>query len=97
MSSILKKPSAWLPLAMSLADLGLVLGYLAIAGIHQHPGADEGAAALFFQLLMAGQVPFIGYFAISWLPRHLKQAMPVLALQIFSAIAVFSLVVFLKM
>ena len=64
---------------MSLAALSLVIAHVVIYGTaHQ---ADEGAAAHLWQLLMAGQIPVIAFFAIKWLPRTPGQAMLVLGLQ----------------
>ena len=91
--SIIKKPSAWLPAAMSLAGVGLVLGHLALVGIVHE--ADEGAPAHIWQLLMAGQVPLVLYFALMWLPRVPGQALRVLALQAAAALASFASVFFL--
>jgi hypothetical protein len=65
--AIVRKPSAFLPLAMSLTALAVVLGHVAMFGVaHQ---ADEGATAHVWQLLMAGQVPVLAFFIIKWLPR----------------------------
>src|SRR5205809_7380937 len=47
-SSTLRQPSAFLPIAMSLAALALVLGHIALFGITHE--ADEGAAAHIWQL-----------------------------------------------
>jgi len=77
--SLLKHPSAFLPLVMSFAALATVLGYLAIFGVLRQP--DEGTAAHVFQLLLAGQLPIVAFFAISWLPRAPKEALAILALQ----------------
>ena len=63
----MKQPSAFLPMAMSLAALALVLVHLAIFGVVRE--ADEGTAAHLWQLLMVGQVPVVAYFALIWLPR----------------------------
>jgi hypothetical protein len=58
--ALIKQPSAFLPLAMSLAALALVLGHAVIFGIvHQ---ADEGTAAHIWQILMAVQLPIVAYF-----------------------------------
>ncbi len=81
------KPSAFLPMLMSAAALALVLG-----GIVAHSGAvvregDEGAIAHIWQLLMAGQLPLLAYFAVRWLPRVPRQALLVLALQVGAAVA----------
>jgi hypothetical protein len=84
-ASLLKRPSAFMPLAMSLAALATVIGYAAMFGTARQE--DEGTAAHVWQLLMAGQVPVIGFFAIKWLPTEPRQALLVLALQLGAAIA----------
>jgi hypothetical protein len=83
--STFKVPSAWLPIAMSMAALTLVAGQVFIAGIPRE--ADEGTAAHLWQLLMAGQVPLIAWFAFLWLPKGPRQAIPVLAVQLAAAVA----------
>ena len=83
--SPIKHPSAWLPLAMSLGALALVLGHAAMFGIVHE--ADEGTPAHIFQLLMIGQVPLVAYFALKWLPRVPGQALLVLALQAGAVLA----------
>jgi len=83
--SLMKHPSAFLPMAMSLAALALVLGHVAIFGVVHE--ADEGTAAHLWQLLMAGQVPVVEYFALKWLPRDPGKALRVLALQFVAALA----------
>ena len=84
-SSTLKRPSALIPLAMSLAALGLVLGHIATFGVARE--ADEGTAAHLWQLLMAGQIPIIAFFAVSWLPRRPQQALVILGLQACAGLA----------
>ena len=79
MKALLKYPSAFLPLAMSFGALATVLIYVAIFG--PAPQADEGSAAHIWQILMAGQLPIIVFFAFKWLPRTPKQALLVLVLQ----------------
>jgi hypothetical protein len=93
---LIKKPGGWLPIAMSIAAFSLVLGYVAIFGVQERQ-ADEGAAARVFQLLLAGQVPIMAFFAINWVPRMPKQALQVIALQFIAALAAFGLVAFLEM
>lgn len=78
-NSLLRQPSAWIPLAMSLAALAFLLGYVAVFGIVQHE--DEGAPARIFQLVMLAQLPVIAWFAVRWLPKQPRQALVVLALQ----------------
>ncbi|MCW5853720.1 MAG: hypothetical protein KIT87_26875 [Anaerolineae bacterium] len=91
---LLKHPSAFLPLAMSLAALALIVGYVGMFGITRQ--ADEGAAARIFQLLMLGQVPLVAFFALKWLPRRPGQALFVLALQVGAALAAIGLVLLLE-
>ena len=83
--SLVKQPSAFVPMAMSLTALGLVLGHIAIFGVVHE--ADEGTAAHLWQLLMAGQVPIIAYFALKWLPRAPGRTLRLLALQAVAALA----------
>ena len=78
-NSLLKQPSAWIPIAMSFAALAMLLGYVAIFGIVHHE--DEGAPAHIFQLIMPAQLPIVAYFGIKWLPKRPKQSLLVLALQ----------------
>jgi hypothetical protein len=84
-STILKHPSAFLPVAMSLAALATVLIFVALHGTA--PQADEGAAAHIWQLLMVAQAPIVLFFAIKWVPQAPRQAVPVLALQVAAALA----------
>lgn len=79
--SLLRRPSAWVPIAISLAALAFIVVYVAVAGISREPGADEGAPARIFQMLMLAQLPIIAWFALSCLPKRPKQALVILALQ----------------
>ena len=83
--SLMKKTSAWLPIAMSLTALAVVLVHVARFGVVRE--ADEGTAAHLWQLLMAGQVPVLAFFAVKWLPRAPRQALQILALQAGAALA----------
>jgi hypothetical protein len=83
--AILKHPSAFLPLTMSLTALAM-LGFAAIDGIlHGAHGIvrepDEGTVAHLWQLLMTVQMPIVLFFAITWLRRAPRQTLGVLALQ----------------
>jgi hypothetical protein len=81
-----KKPSAFVPMAMSVAALTVVLGSsVTVVGVVHD--ADEGPAAHIFQLLMAGQVPIVAYFVVKWLPRVPRQTLYILAIQIGAALA----------
>jgi len=95
MNATLRQPSAFLPLAMSLVALALVLGHVALLGVVHE--ADEGTAAHIWQILMAAQVPIVAFFAIKYVPQKPKQALLVLALQIVAALAACAPVFFLKL
>src|SRR5207237_9024084 len=79
-AALLRRPSALIPLAMSVAGLAIAIGYAAMFGTARQ--ADEGAAAHVWQLLMVGQVPVIAFFAIRWLRTESRRALLVLALQL---------------
>jgi hypothetical protein len=81
----LTRPSALIPVAMSGAALATVVVYASMFGTARQ--ADEGTAAHLWQLLMAGQVPIVAFFAIKWLPRKPGPALGVLALQVGAALA----------
>jgi hypothetical protein len=85
--TIIKQPSAFLPVAMSLAAVATLLAALAIGGGSIVRETDEGTAAHIWQLLMGGQIPIVAYFAIKWLPQAPRQALYVLALQVGVALA----------
>src|SRR5207245_11120766 len=74
-----------MPRAMRFAALSLVPGHRAMFGGARQ--ADEGAAAHVRQLLMAGQIPFIAWFAIKWVPRTPTGGMLVLGLQLLAGLA----------
>ena len=97
---LLTRPSALLPLAMSLAALAIVLGRLLYGAMFHLPlvrEADEGALAHLWQLFMAGQLPFVMFFAVKWLPRLPRQVAGVLALQLGAALAAMAPVYFLHL
>ncbi len=84
-ATVLRKPSAFIPMAMSVTALA-VLGIAALTH-NLLPQPDEGATAHIWQLLMAGQLPVLAFFAIKWLPRAPKQSLGVLGLQLGAALA----------
>jgi hypothetical protein len=83
--TVVRHPTAFLPMAMSLMALALVLGHVALYGAARE--ADEGTAAHLWQLLMAGQFPILIIFAVRWLPRAPKQSLWVLAMQAGAALS----------
>jgi uncharacterized membrane protein len=83
--NIMRHPSAFLPVTMSFGALAIVVLVFALQGTA--PQADEGTAAHIWQILMAGQMPIVAFFAIKWLPKSARQAAPILALQLGAALA----------
>ena len=91
--TIIRRPTAWIPVAMSMAALATVLIHIARFGIARE--ADEGTAAHLWQILMAGQLPVIAFFAIKWLPRTPGRALIVLAVQAIAGLAALAPVFYL--
>jgi hypothetical protein len=94
-SAILKKPSGFIPVGMSLAALVVVLAHVVMFGAARQ--ADEGSAAHLWQLLMAGQVPILAFFVIKWLPQAPRPTLLMLALQFVAALAAIAPVYFLHL
>jgi hypothetical protein len=92
--AIVRLPGAAIPLAMSLSALAIVGIHIAFYGIA--PEADEGPTAHLWQLLMAGQLPILAFFAIKWLPKAPKQTLGVIALQIAAFCASLAPILLLK-
>jgi hypothetical protein len=92
--SLLKKPSAFIPLLMSAAALALLIGYV-VTGPHEPnlvtengvTRQDEGTAAHLWQLLMGLQLPIVFYFAVRWLPRQPRAALMVLGAQFVAGVS----------
>ena len=82
---MIRKPSAFLPVAMSMIALAIVVVHIIMSGTARQ--ADEGTAAHLWQLLMATQIPIVAFFAIRWVPQSPRSALPVLALQAVAALA----------
>jgi hypothetical protein len=93
-ASMLKHPSAFLPVAMSIGALATVLVFIALHGTA--PQVDEGAAAHIWQLLMAAQIPIVAFFVIKWVRKAPRRAAPVLALQIAAGLAAMAPVYLLR-
>ena len=83
--SLTRRPSGLVPIAMSLAAVTTILVHIGVSGTAPQP--DEGAAAHIWQLLMAGQLPVVAFFAVKWLPKDPRTALQVLALQAGAALA----------
>jgi hypothetical protein len=98
MLPLLKRPSAWVPIALSLAMLVLIVTLLSIYGIPTpYPTKDEGAGAHLFQLWLVVEVLIVVLFVAKWLPQAPKQALLILALQIIAVVATCAPVFFLRL
>ncbi len=99
--AIVRQPSAFLPRAMSLTALAMLGGAYIFAVATGHGGLvrepDEGSIAHIWQLLMAGQMPILAFFAIKWLPRAPRQTLYVLGLQAGAVLAAMAPVYFLNL
>jgi hypothetical protein len=83
-ATLFRRPSGFLPLAMSSIALLLVVVHVATVGVT--PQADEGPEAHLWQLLMVAQLPFIAYVGIRWVPAAPKQGLIVLLTQVAFAL-----------
>ena len=93
--SFWKRPSAWVPVLMSLSALAIVLIHIVRFGTARE--ADEGTAAHIWQILMATQLPIIAFFAIKWLPRNPKSTVAVLAFQALAGLAAMAPVFYFRL
>jgi len=78
-TTLFRKPSALVPIALSAAALAVIAIHVVRCGTARQ--ADEGTAAHLWQLCMAAQLPAVGVFAAKWLPVRPGEAVLVLALQ----------------
>ena len=81
----MKRPLAWIPVAMSLAILAMVLTTIGISGAVRQE--DEGTQAHVFQIWLVLEMVLVAVFAVEWVPRRPKQALVVLAVQILCVVA----------
>ena len=96
MNSILKKPSAWIPVALSLAVLVIMIVCIAMFGPPIRE-SDEGVGAHLFQIWLVVEIFMVAFFAIKWLPRAPKQALVVVTIQIIAVLAVCAPVFYFKL
>ena len=85
--SLLKQPSAWIPITLSLTWVAFWIFHLVMLGVPR-PEPDEGTAAHLFQLWLVLETLMVAFFAIKWLPQRPQQALPILILQIALVIVV---------
>jgi hypothetical protein len=94
---LLRRPSAWLPIAISAIALAMVLGYAAMVGTAQRAAPhDEGAPARVFQLLMLTSAIATASFAVRWLPRAPRESATIVVLQLLVAALPIAAIVLLE-
>ncbi len=93
---MIKQPSAWVPIAMSLLVLAIWIVGIAMFGVPTRQ-PDEGTGAHLFQIWLGLEVLMVGFFAIKWLPKKPKQTLFVLVIQIVAVLAGCAPVFFLKL
>lgn len=96
MNTLIKKPLAWLPIAISATALLLIVGYVVAFGVASEPGGDEGPVARIFQLLMVTQALMAIFFVAKWLPKEPKYTLQIFTLQIIVALIPFLTIIFLE-
>jgi len=79
---------------MAMSSVALVTVIVHVLTQGAAPPGDEGATGELFQLLIAGQAPFVAFFALKWLPRMPSEAMYVMATQAAAAMVALAPVVF---
>ena len=96
MHSLIKKPSAWVPVALSLGVLASMIICIAMfAPPARQP--DEGTGAHLFQIWLVLEFFMIAFFALKWLPQKPKQALVILAIQIIAALVACAPVFYFKL
>lgn len=78
-TALVRKPSGVIPIAMSALAFVTVMSAVTLFGAKPEP--DEGAVAHIFQILIAGQLPFLAWFAFHWLRSDFRSAFSVMVLQ----------------
>jgi len=94
--SILKKPGAWIPIAVSLVVLATMLIFIAMFGSPVRQ-PDEGAGAHLFQIWLVLEVFMVSFFAVKWLPQQPKPALLILVIQIMAVLATCAPVFYFKL
>ena len=84
--SLLREPSAFAPMAMSVSALTVVAASLARFGVPP-PHSDEGFSAHTWQLLMLLQIPCITWFVLKCTRKTPRLALGILAIQLALALA----------
>jgi hypothetical protein len=93
---VARDPTAWLPVALSLAALLDVLVFGVVLGPVAQPDGDEGTPARLFQGLMLLTAIAVVVFAVRWLPRAPREAAAIVGLQVVTATVPLLVLLFLE-
>jgi hypothetical protein len=96
MKPVIRDPTAWLPIALSVAALVDVLVFAVVFGSVAQPDGDEGTPAHLFQALMVVAALLVVVFAVRWLPRAPWEAAVVLGFQVLAAALPLATLAFLE-
>jgi hypothetical protein len=99
-AAMMRRPSAFVPIAMSMVALAMVLWNIGMSVAQAGRVArdpDEGTVAHLFQILMTVQWPIMAFLAVKWLRRAPGQTLRVLALQAGAWLAACAPVYFLHL
>ncbi len=92
---LIKKPSAWIPILLSLMMM-VILGMYLAKIIPPDPTGDEGTGAHLFQIWLVSEAFMIPFFAVKWLSYERKQALLILTIQIARVLIVCAPVFYFK-
>ncbi len=90
MIPLLKKPSAWIPIAIPLIFFAYIVIVISTVGIVREE--DEGTGAHLFQIWLVLEPFMLGYFAFKYVLHARKEALRILGLQIAAALLPISVV-----
>ncbi len=96
MPNLYKNPDAWLPAALSLMVIVMMLFGFALHGAPVRQ-PDEGTAAHLFQIWLVLEFFMVVYFAMASLPKNPKQGAIILSIQIAAVLIGCSPVYYFKL
>ena len=96
MKCLIRDPTAWLPIALSVIALIDVLVFGVVFGSVAQHDRDEGTPAHLFQGVMFVAALLVVVFAVRWMPRAPREAAVVLGFQVLAAALPLATLAFLE-
>lgn len=87
---LIKRPSAFVPVLMSITAIIILLYNIMIVGVEQKQG--EEIVTGIYEILIIWQLPVIAFFAFKWGSQNFKNGLIVLLIQILAIAAGFILI-----